>query len=347
MRRVALVVGALVLTSAVVASVEAGTQVANKKIVGTARSDVLKGTAKADVINGKAGNDKLYGYAGNDVLIGGAGKDTYSCGAGKDAVKADAKDVRPGKDCEVVTGLPKPAISIADASATEGNSGSTTLSFPVTLSFAATQAVSVKFATADGTAVGPGDFQAASGTLSFKPGEKSKTIDVAVVGETLYEQDETLTVTLSSPVNATIADGSATGSVKNDDTIAQPGHYKGTTSQNELFEFDVTSDGANISGLRTGQINESCVPPTITLAGGNLDFGSRAFPIAPDGALNINVTLFGTVAGFPLKAVITIAGRFSGPAASGTFLEVDTFALAGINFTCTSNNQTWNVTRAG
>jgi Calx-beta domain/RTX calcium-binding nonapeptide repeat (4 copies) len=353
MRRIAVAAGVLALAGVLVSSVGADTSVRAKKIVGTAKADTLRGTKGNDTLLGKGGNDKLYGLAGNDVLnggagndtlVGGPGRDTFICGPGKDKVVADAKDVPPGPDCEVVTGLPKPSISIGDAAVTEGNSGTTTISFPVTLSIASRQAVSVSFATADGTATAPSDYASASGSVSFKPGEKSKTIDVAVVGDTTYEQDETFTITLSNPVNATIANGSATGTIKNDDPIAQPGHYQGMTSQNELFAFDVTADGANISGLRTGQVNESCNPNYITLAGGNLDFGTTTFPIAADASFSIDVTEQGTVAGSPLTAHITITGHFSGNAASGTFLQTDAFTLAGFNFSCTSNLQTWSVT---
>ena len=65
-------------------------------------------------------------------------------------------------------------------------------------------------------------------------------------------------MTLSGPVIATIADGTATGAITNDDTIATPGHYSGKTSQNETFDFDVPAAGDNVTGLRTGQINQSC-----------------------------------------------------------------------------------------
>jgi Calx-beta domain/RTX calcium-binding nonapeptide repeat (4 copies) len=354
MRRIALAAAVLALAGALAASVGAGTQSAAKNIVGTAKSEVLKGTSKADVINGKAGNDKLFGLggndalnggAGNDKLVGGPGKDSYQCGAGKDVVVGDASDAQPGADCEVVTGIPKPAISVADASGKEGNSGTTTLNFTVTLSKASTQTVSVSYATADGTATASADYQSASGKLTFAPGQKSKTVDVAVVGETAYEQDETFTVTLSNPVNATIADGAATGTIQNDDTIAMPGHYKGTDSQNELFEFDVTADGAGVTGIRTGQVNESCSPGG-SLSGGNLDFGSDVYPISAEGYFSATGVFVFVVSGAPAIDTVTITGKFSGASASGTFLSNTVFTLGGTHYSCTSGNQTWNATHA-
>src|SRR5262245_29272226 len=218
-------------------------------INGTARSDVLRGSAGADRLYGFAGNDKLYGLAGNDALnggpgndliVGGPGADTIMCGPGRDHAAADVKD-KVAKDCEIVTGLPKPpAISIGDATVAEGNSGATSLVFPVQLSAASTKIVSVHYATADGSAsAGAGDYTAGNGTLAIKPGATTAEIDVTITGDTTIEADETLTVTLSAPVNATIADGSASGTIQNDDRSPHPGHYAGTTSQGKAIGFDV------------------------------------------------------------------------------------------------------------
>ena len=194
-------------------------------IWGTPRADHLRGTAKADQINGSGGNDTLLGLGGNDVLVGGpgndrlvggAGADTMNCGPGKDTAVADGRD-KISSSCEVVIGLPKPALSIADALVAEGNSDTKTLSFPVYLSAASTKPVSVEFATTDGTATAPSDYTAVSGTLTLAPGERHTTIDVVVLGDTNVEPEETFMITLSNPVNATIADASAAGFIQNDD----------------------------------------------------------------------------------------------------------------------------------
>ncbi|TDT88397.1 chitinase [Azorhizobium sp. AG788] len=112
---------------------------------------------------------------------------------------------------------PLPTIAIADAAISEGNSGSKLLSFVVSLSAASTSAVSVSYATGDGTATAGSDYTAGTGTVTFAPGETSKTIQVAVRGDTVVEANETFTVTLSAPSGATIADGSAIGTITNDD----------------------------------------------------------------------------------------------------------------------------------
>ena len=100
----------------------------------------------------------------------------------------------------------------------EGNSGAHELVFTVTLSAAATGPVTVAYATSNGTASAGSDYTALSGTLTFAAGETSKVVRVQVSGDTAVEANETLTLALSSPSGATIADGTAIGTITNDDT---------------------------------------------------------------------------------------------------------------------------------
>src|SRR5207247_318475 len=112
------------------------------------------------------------------------------------------------------------SFSIGDVSAAEGNVGSSTFSFAVTKTGTTAFTTSVDFATADGTAtVADGDYAATSGTLSFLPGETSKTVNVTVNGDTKHEADETFTVGLSGAVNATITDNQGLGTITNDDQV--------------------------------------------------------------------------------------------------------------------------------
>ena len=109
------------------------------------------------------------------------------------------------------------SISIGNASVTEGNTGTANALFTVSLSAASTNTVSVQYASANGTATAGSDYTAVSGTLTFAPGETSKTISVAVAGDTINEPDETFVVNLSNPSNATIADGQGQATILNDD----------------------------------------------------------------------------------------------------------------------------------
>jgi hypothetical protein len=100
----------------------------------------------------------------------------------------------------------------------EGNSGTTPFEFTVILSNPSYQKVAVNYTTVVGTAtVADGDYIAASGTLTFQPGETTKTVTVLANGDTKVESDETFTVVLSDPANATIDNGAATGTILNDD----------------------------------------------------------------------------------------------------------------------------------
>ena len=113
---------------------------------------------------------------------------------------------------------PVPAISINDVSGNEGNKNSlTNFTFTVRLSQPTTVTVAVNFITVNGTAVAGSDYNSANGTLSFSPGETSKTLNVVVRGDRTREADETFTVNLSNANGATILDGQGSGVIRNDD----------------------------------------------------------------------------------------------------------------------------------
>ena len=106
-----------------------------------------------------------------------------------------------------------PVLSVADAEGAEGE----TLVFRVTLSPPASGPVTVAYATADGAspngALAGEDYTTAAGTLTFKPGEREKTVEVAVPDDALGEGAETLILGLSDATGASIGDGEATGTI--------------------------------------------------------------------------------------------------------------------------------------
>ncbi len=111
------------------------------------------------------------------------------------------------------------SVSVADASAREA-SGS--IAFAVTLSAAAREAVSVDWATRDGTATSGTDYTAASGTLTFATGETRKSVTVTLLDDVHDEGTETFSLVLSNPRPgdaATLADGTATGTISNADPL--------------------------------------------------------------------------------------------------------------------------------
>jgi hypothetical protein len=127
------------------------------------------------------------------------------------------------------------AVSIADASTTEGDSGTKTMTFTVSRTGTVTSAMTVNAATAPGTAQAGSDFVALSQTLSFAANETSKTVSVTINGDTVEEPNETFTVTLSNATGSTtISRATATGTILNDDivshlTIADVSAYEGDT----------------------------------------------------------------------------------------------------------------------
>lgn len=112
---------------------------------------------------------------------------------------------------------PPPSLSISDASAAEGDAGTQQFGFTVTLDAASSRTVTIDYATGDVSASAGTDYTAASGTLTFTPGQTSQTVEVTVIGDTSVEADEDFNVTLSNPVNASIADATGTGTIMNDD----------------------------------------------------------------------------------------------------------------------------------
>lgn len=113
-----------------------------------------------------------------------------------------------------------PVLGISDASLTEGNSGTTNADFIVTLFGNPTQTVTVDYDTIAGSAVAGSDYIAANDTLTFVAGGKQSVL-VGVIGETVYENDETFSVGLSNTTNASILHATGLGLILNDDS--QPG----------------------------------------------------------------------------------------------------------------------------
>jgi hypothetical protein len=119
--------------------------------------------------------------------------------------------------------MPAASLSINDVAIVEGNSGTRTLRFTVTRSGPSGQTVRVDYATSDGTATGGTtcgagrDYRTRTGTLTFLSGVLSRPVDIAICGDRTAEPNETFVVTLSNPVNATIADGQGAGTITNND----------------------------------------------------------------------------------------------------------------------------------
>lgn len=112
-----------------------------------------------------------------------------------------------------------PALSIADASIAEGDTGTSDLIFTISLPEAANGEVTVDYATSDGTATAGSDYALNSGFVTIAGGATSTTLTIEVINDRRQEGDETFTVTLSnqSPTVALGENSSATGTITNED----------------------------------------------------------------------------------------------------------------------------------
>ena len=111
-------------------------------------------------------------------------------------------------------------LSVADTTASEEDDS--TIDFVVTLNPASDESVTVDYATANGSASTGDDYTAASGSLTFNAGDTTKTIQISIIDDTVVDNNETLTITLSNPSGAEISDGLATGTITDGDTETSP-----------------------------------------------------------------------------------------------------------------------------
>ena len=144
----------------------------------------------------------------------------------------------------------QPELSINDVSVTEGNSGTTGATFTVSLSEKSAHTVTVDYLTSDGTATAGVDYQGINASkLTFAPGETSKTFNVTVNGDDVFESDETFIVHLISSTNAPISDAQGIGTITNDDPppntapTAEPDSY--STNEDTVLSANVLANDSD------------------------------------------------------------------------------------------------------
>ncbi len=167
-----------------------------------------------------------------------------------------------------------PTLAIDSPSVTEGNSGTATLSYTVTLTGGTEREVTVRYAGSGGTATSGADYDAiTAGTLTFAPGTTTQPINVTVRGDTVDEPNETVIVTLSTPVNATIESGTGTGTITDDDgpVISIAAGAAVTEGMPATFTLTATSAPAanltiTVTVTDSGNFIASPAPTTVTIA---------------------------------------------------------------------------------
>ena len=221
---------------------------------------------------------------------------------------------------------PLPSLSIDDVTVVEGNSGTVNAVFTVTLDAASGQTVGVNYATADGTATQPADYTSTSGSLSFTPGQTTRTITVPVIGETVPEANETFFVNLSGATNATISDNQGAGTITNDDvpvTVSPATLANGAVAA----AYSETITGSGGVGPYSYAITAGALPTGVTLsptgslsgmptAGGSFSFtitatDSSPFPGPFNGSQAYTVNIAAPT--FVLPATSLAGGRLGAP----------------------------------
>ncbi|MCY4195416.1 MAG: autotransporter domain-containing protein [Rhodobacteraceae bacterium] len=179
--------------------------------IGTSGTTTLSVTTDDDNTDEPDGNLTATVQAGTDY----APSDT----AATATITVSDNDVSDSNQPETRSDSGRPAISITDAVGMEGQD----LEFPVALDAATRDSVTVEWATEPGTATADVDYMETSGTLTFQPGETTKTISVATIDDDHHDDGEIFKVILSNPTGASISDGEATGTIENADLV--PGNW--------------------------------------------------------------------------------------------------------------------------
>jgi len=214
--------------------------------------------------------------------------------------------------------FPPPAVSISDATVTEGNTGTVNATFTLTLAFPSAVDAVVHYDTLNSTATAGSDYAAASGTLVIPAGQTSRTLTVAVSGDRAVEPSERFYVTLSAGTNASIGDGLGIGTIlDNEPRISinnvskSEGQGKTTTfsftvSLSAVYDQAVTVNYATTSGTATAGTDYTSKAGSVTFAAGET-IKTITVVIKGDKAREANETFFVDLFGASGNALIGAA----------------------------------------
>ena len=225
-----------------------------------------------------------------------------------------------------------PELSISSPSVEEGDSGTADLEFVVTLTGSTSQQVTVAYADSEtGTATSGTDYSAVTaGTLTFAAGDTSKTVTVAVTGDTVDEPNETVVLRLSSPSNATLAgevtqlDG--TGTITDDDgapalSISSPSVEEGDSGTADL-EFVVTLTGSTSRQVTVGYADATTGTATSGTDYTAVTAGTLTFA-AGDSAKTVTVAVTGDTVDEPNETVVLQLSSPSNATLAGGVTQLD------------------------
>ena len=264
-----------------------------------------------------------------------------------------------------------PAWSINDVSLSEDDDGTKLMMFSVTLSSVSYSSASVQYATADGTATAGSDYVPASGTLNMGAGADYGTIFIEVIGDTIYEPDETFFINLSNPVGSTISDSQGVGTILNDDTAGTaPIVTANPVDRNIVYGADTsftaaatgtpaptvrwqvsTDGGSSFIDLSDGGIYSGATAATLTLTRPPFAFSSYRYravftnginPDAASTAATLTVAPLGITGSFTADDKI-----YNGTAAANVSGRDLTGVLPGDDVSLTAGTATFSDKNAG
>ncbi|HEX9682233.1 MAG TPA: Calx-beta domain-containing protein, partial [Acidimicrobiales bacterium] len=250
----------------------------------TAGTDFDRITASGNVtVDGTLAITSPFSPATSDIFeivaAGGTRTGTFATVTGNDL--GDGRFYVPTYDTQTVTlTVQSPsALSVGDVTVDE-EAGLAT--FTVVAEPPLGNSATVEYATGSGTATSDVDFTATADTLSFDSGDNAKTVDVPILDDGIWEGDETFTFTLSNPSGALIGDGSAVGTITEDEPFPSVTWALGSASTGEAdvtvpieavldppSAFGVTVDYAVTGGTASAGTDYEAIPAdTFTFAPG-------------------------------------------------------------------------------
>lgn len=244
-----------------------------------------------------------------------------------------------------------PKISIQNKSVNE-NSGSSTVT--LTLSASSSNSVTVKYATVNGTAFAGSDYTTASGTITFAPGETSKTIPITILDDNIADASESFSIVLSDATNAAILDGTSVVSIVDNEITADPTKSTITANPTSIIANGTTTSTITIQLKDSSNANLTSTGGTVvgTTSSGTLgsvtDNGNGTYTVtltssSTAGTATLGFSINGTTAtatttvAFTAAAAPAITNSVSSLSAftscQGSVSTEQTFSVSGTDLT--------------
>ncbi|WP_016951150.1 Calx-beta domain-containing protein [Anabaena sp. PCC 7108] len=229
----------------------------------------------------------------------------------------------------------------------EGNTSPQSVAYTVTLSDTSNQTITVQYATSNGTAIAGSDYTGTTGTLTFNPGVTTQVINIPILNDSINEANETFTLTLTSPTNASLGTKTSTTTTITDTLVASVTTTLPSNVENLSLEGTASINGTGNAGnnvLIGNQANNILVGGTgadtlkgkagaDTLTGGAdadiFEFGGQALAVNPETGFltetGANLGFIGPKTSFIGKDIITDFAT----GVDQIFLDISTFTSIG------------------